>query len=278
MKKDKHLVGRWEIEKYTNGHIEKERDEIALEYPLTVMVNGEEFATLVCSPADVHELVIGFLASEGMIRSIKDVQSFHLDGERGFSYVNLRTSIQDKKELVSKRFIGSCCGKSRQFYFYHDAKTAKTILKSISITLEQCFHLMEELDDYSSLFKRTGGLHNAALCTTEGVLQTFTDIGRHNTLDKIYGYCLIHDMTLHDKVIAFSGRMSSEVILKVAKIGCGILLSKSAPTDLALKLANDLQVTTVGFIRNRKMNIYTHSERILIDKGDGESEESIDYD
>ncbi|WP_243292254.1 formate dehydrogenase accessory sulfurtransferase FdhD [Bacillus sp. FJAT-47783] len=275
MTTNRHLIGHWEIVKYTNAHIEVERDEIALEYPLTVFVNGEEFATLICSPADIKELVIGFLASEGMIRSIMDVQSFHLDRERGFSYVNLHTSIQNKKEFVSKRMIGSCCGKSRQFYFYQDAKTAKTILKSASITPEQCFYLMTELNKYSTLFKRTGGLHNAALCTTEGVMQTFCDIGRHNVLDKIYGYCLLHDISIHDKVIAFSGRMSSEVILKVAKIGCGILLSKSAPTDLALKLANDLRVTTVGFIRNEKMNIYTHSERILIDKGDGESGESI---
>lgn len=89
------------------------------------------------------------------------------------------------------------------------------------------------------------------------------DIGRHNALDKIYGYCLRNHISLKDKVLAFSGRISSEILAKVAKIGCEIVLSKSAPTELALELAEELGITTVGFIRSRSLNVYTRSDRII---------------
>jgi FdhD protein len=88
------------------------------------------------------------------------------------------------------------------------------------------------------------------------------DIGRHNALDKIYGYCLKNNISIGNKVIVFSGRISSEILLKVAKIGCEVVLSKSAPTELALELAEELGITTVGFIRNNSFNIYTCPERI----------------
>src|SRR5699024_3079125 len=89
-----------------------------------------------------------------------------------------------------------------------------------------------------------------------------TDIGRHNTLDKIYGYILENSIPIHDKVIVFSGRISSEVLLKISKIGIGVIISKAAPTDLALELAHDLGITAIGFTRGHKMNIYTHPERV----------------
>jgi FdhD protein len=239
-------------------------DSIAVEYPLTLILNGNEFATLVCTPSDLEDMVIGFLAAEGIIRFHHEIQSIHIDEQRGFAYVETTNKQPVGVEFYSKRFIGSCCGKSRQsFYFHNDVKTVKTVMSQIQVTTEQCFHLMESLQSSSSDFQNTGGVHNAALCDKESIMITRTDIGRHNTLDKLYGYWIRNPFSLHDKLIAFSGRISSEVLLKVAKIGVSILLSKSAPTDLALKMAEDLGITTVGFIRNRKLNVYTHPQRII---------------
>jgi FdhD protein len=124
---------------------------------------------------------------------------------------------------------------------------------------------MRLLQESSADFKQTGGVHNAALCCADELIAVRTDIGRHNTLDKLYGFWLKHPLPLYDKVIAFSGRISSEVLLKTAKIGVGILLSKSAPTDLALRLADDLGITAVGFIRGDRFNVYSHPERIIVE-------------
>ncbi|MDD9270643.1 formate dehydrogenase accessory sulfurtransferase FdhD [Paenibacillus sp. GCM10023248] len=252
----------WPLYRYDGTRIVPQEDTIAVEAPLTIKLDGEEFATLVHTPTETVDLVTGFLASEGLIRFVDQIESLKLDEERGFADVKLRHLHQLSREMVSKRFIGSCCGKSRQFYFHNDARTAKTVRSQLQLTVRQCFHLMNLMQEQSLDFQATGGLHNAALCTADELLLSRSDIGRHNALDKIFGNMLRQRIPARDKAIAFSGRISSEVALKAAKIGAGILLSKSAPTDLALKLAEDLGITVVGFIRRDQLAVYTHPQRI----------------
>ncbi|MBM7663056.1 FdhD protein [Bacillus mesophilus] len=254
------------IVKYSNGTLHEHEDDIVLEFPLTIFVNNMEFATMVCTPTHFDEMVIGFLASEGVIRFRDDIKSLSINEDRGYAYVELHAEITTSQEYYSKRFIGSCCGKSRQFYFHNDATTAKTSTSTTTLTPEQCIKLMNDMQHNSIVFQQTGGVHNAALCSSEEIIVGRTDIGRHNALDKLYGYSLLNRLPVRDKVIVFSGRISSEVLLKAAKIGVGIVLSKSAPTDLAIKLANDLNITAVGFIRGSSFNVYSHPDRILQEK------------
>ncbi|WP_456275307.1 formate dehydrogenase accessory sulfurtransferase FdhD [Bacillus sp. AK128] len=251
------------IVKYTDGKLQEHEDEIVLEFPLTIFVNNMEFATMVCTPTHFDEMVIGFLASEGVIRFRDDIKSININEDKGYAYVELHADITTSQEYYSKRFIGSCCGKSRQFYFHNDAKTAKTSTSTSTLTPSQCIKLMNDMQHSSKVFQQTGGVHNAALCSPDEMIVSRTDIGRHNALDKLYGYSLLNRLPVRDKVIVFSGRISSEVLLKAAKIGVGIVLSKSAPTDLAIKLANDLNITAVGFIRGQSFNVYSHEHRIV---------------
>lgn len=252
----------WEVIRFDGTSLSYEEEEVAAEFPLTVVLNGEEFATIVCSPSSLHELLVGFLASEGIIRGYDEITKLSIDEDRGFAYIEMDKPIESIQHNHSKRFIGSCCGKSRQFYFKSDVKTAKTINSKLTISAKECLGLMEQLQANSDQFHRTGGVHNAALCTKDQIFHIRSDIGRHNALDKIYGKILTDHLSLSDKLIVFSGRISSEVLLKISKIGVGILVSKAAPTDLALELANDLGITTVGFARGNKMNVYTHPHRI----------------
>lgn len=259
---DGKIMEERDIITYEDSSFSPKQDNVAIESPVTISVNGSEFATMLCTPSYVEDLALGFLASEGAIRTADDVESMSVAEEKGFVYVKL-TNPKPLKELdVSKRYIGSCCGKSRQFYFQNDVRTAKTVMTHTTLTADQCFRLMRSLEETSADFKQTGGLHNVALCSPDELLLNRSDIGRHNALDKVYGYCLKQRISLKDKVIAFSGRLSSEVLLKVSKIGAGIVLSKSAPSSLALDLADDLGITTAGFIRQDRFNVYTHSRRI----------------
>ncbi len=256
------VTSRQKITKYIDGKLIEKSDEMAVEFPFSIFVYGEEFATLVCTPYHLDELLLGFLASEGVIRSRDDMEDYHIDEGKGFGYVTLRHHNPVSQREAGKRFIGSCCGKSRQFYYQVDVKTAKTSYTNICITPEQCIKMMEGLQEGSDLFKQTGGVHNAALYHDSVLIAARSDIGRHNALDKLLGYCLIHHIPVRDGVIAFSGRISSEVLLKAAKIGVGVILSKSAPTDLAIELADDLNITAIGFIRGESFNIYSHPERV----------------
>ncbi|MDR7316458.1 FdhD protein [Brevibacillus nitrificans] len=254
---------------FENGSLEEVEDSIVTESPITIMLNQEEFATLVCSPEYIEELVIGFLASEGVIRSYTDITDMFIDETTGHAYVQAKRINTFNQKFHSKRYVTSCCGKSRQsFYFYNDAKTVKRLeTKGVSIASSDCFRFMKEMQQSAQLFQNTGGVHNAALFDKNGMILTRMDIGRHNALDKLFGYCLQHSLPVADKIMVFSGRISSEVLLKVAKIGCSIVLSKSAPTELALRLAQELGITTVGFIRNQSFNVYTWPERIAAVEG-----------
>jgi len=254
----------WQTIRMTGAIANDKIDEIAAEYPLTIRLDGEEFATMVCSPNDLDDLVVGFLASEGVVRAYDEIKALTLDIEGGFANVSLHRPQSTGKDFYSKRFIGSCCGKSRQFYFHNDARTAKTLTGGPRLTVQQCFNYMHILQAQSAEFHVTGGVHNAALFHKEtGLVAARMDIGRHNALDKLFGHALKLRIPAKQHTIAFSGRLSSEIVLKAAKIGCPILLSKSAPTDLAMRLAEDLGITCVGFIRADSMNIYTHADRIL---------------
>ena len=264
MTMDQEMLVTNQVLRYENGVVQLVEDVIVTEFPITIILNDQEFATVVCSPENIKELVVGFLASEGIISCFEDIKELQVIHTTGKAIVTTHRVNKLNEMFHSKRYVTSCCGKSRQsFYFYNDARTVKPIeTKNNVLSIDDCFRLMEMMQKSSTIFQDTGGVHNAALCDKNGIVVARTDIGRHNALDKIYGYCLKHSISLEDKVIAFSGRISSEVILKVAKIKCGVVLSKSAPTELALRLAKELGITVVGFIRNQALNIYTNPERI----------------
>ncbi|WP_082731974.1 formate dehydrogenase accessory sulfurtransferase FdhD [Sporosarcina sp. HYO08] len=252
------------VSRYQNGQFIQKEDTIAVELPVTIYINGREFATIVCSPEYIEDMVIGFLASEGVIPNYEDIQSIHFQEELGHVHISTNKMYSFYEKMLNKRYITSCCGMSRQgFVFAHDAITAKNMSQvQFTLTAGQCFTLMKQMDEAADMFHDTGGVHNAALCTPNDVVVSRMDIGRHNALDKIYGHCLKHKISVRNKVIVFSGRISSEILLKVAKIGCSVVLSKSAPTELALQLADELGITTVGFIRGQSFNVYTQHHRI----------------
>lgn len=251
------------IVRYRGGIWENEADVIASEYALTIYVNDHELATIVCTPTHLEELVTGFLASEGIIRQATDIENMTISRFMGTVRVKTTHPVTFNQAFYNKRYIGSCCGKGRQsFYFHNDAITAKHVEDDVHLAARDVSRLLDAMDERAVLFYDTGGVHVSALCDTADILIARTDIGRHNALDKIYGHVLQEGMSLQGKVIAFSGRISSEVLLKVAKIGVGIVAARSAPTALAIDMADELGITTVGFVRGESFNVYSHAWRI----------------
>lgn len=251
--------------RYDGGKTREVVDEVATEWPITIVLNGQEFATLVCSPDHIEDLSVGYLASEGVLSDYARLTELSYDNRTGTVYVDIEGVDAWIKESGSKRYLTSCCGKSRQsFVFYSDARTTKALeSRKVRLTYAACIAMMEAMQAQSGLFRDTGGVHNAAMFEQNGtLLLSRMDIGRHNALDKLYGYCLRNSVPMEGKVLAFSGRISSEVLLKAAKMRCEILLSKSAATDLAIELAEELGITIVGFIRNGSLNVYSYPERL----------------
>lgn len=241
-------------------------DVVAREFPLTIILNNQELVTLLCSPKDFNYLAIGFLFSEGLLESKDEIKKIMVDDQRGVVRVETQDGKALDNELIFKRLITSGCGRGASFYSSTDVQNQAKIESRIEISAHEVLSLVRDFQQNSHIYRTTGGVHSAALCDTRSILVFNEDIGRHNAIDKIFGECVLKDIPTDECVVITSGRISSEMLLKVARRNIPIIISKSAPTDLGVKLANDLGITLLGFVRGKRINAYTNDWRIA---GDG---------
>lgn len=234
-----------------------EEDLIILEYPFTIFIDDEEIITLLCSPKSLKYLALGFLYSEGFIEDYSAIKNIKIDEEQGRAYVELNVRKTFNEKLQGKRTITSGCGKGTVFYNVLDSFKSKKITNTIEIESNEIVELMRNFNKDSELFKSTGGVHACAISDKYGIIYFEEDIGRHNALDKVLGKALVENMDLRDKIILTSGRISSEMLIKAAKRGVPVVVSRSAPTSLAIDMARELNITLIGFVRGEKMNIYS---------------------
>jgi FdhD protein len=251
------------IHRVTTAGKESAEDIIVREFPLTIMLNGEELVTLLCSPADLKYLAIGFLFSEGLLKRKEDVKRVTVDGGKGVVRVETKVKELSDSETVFKRLITPGCGRGASFYSAADTGLEKVESKW-TVSAVEIFELMKAFQHRSLIFRTTGGVHSAALCDNRNILIFSEDIGRHNAIDKIFGQCFDKNLPTNDRIILTSGRVSSEIIVKVARQQVPFLVSKSAPTSSGVKLAEELGITLIGFVRGTRMNVYTHDWRVTI--------------
>lgn len=247
---------------YSREGVKEATGEVVVEMPLTIYVDKEELVTLLCTPERMDYLALGFLWSEGVINTPDEVKKIVVDEEKGAVWVDAAIDREFIKEMMFKRLITSGCGKGTTFYSVVDKVSAQPVVSDIKVTPEQVLDLMSKFQETSHLYKETHGVHSAALCTPDEILIFREDIGRHNAIDKILGECFMSGTALKDKVMLTSGRISSEVLLKTAKKGIPVLVSRTSPTALAVRLAGKLGVTLIGFVRGGKMRVYNHNERV----------------
>jgi FdhD protein len=234
---------------------------VAREFPLTIILNDQELVTLLCSPSDLRYLAVGFLSSEGFLKSREEIKKIMVDDRRGVVRVETEGNKESANDNMFKRVISSGCGRGASFYSAADAGSQK-VNSQMQITADEVFTLVKEFQRNSELYLETHGVHSAALCDRKSILVFSEDIGRHNAIDKIFGKCLLEEIPTEDRVMVTSGRITSEILHKVAKRGIPVLISISAPTNLGVKIADALGITLVGLVKGGKMNIYTGQSRI----------------
>ncbi len=237
-------------------------DVVAREFPLTIVLNNQELVTLLCSPTNLKYLAVGFLFSEGFLNRKDEIKKILVDDQRGVVRVETEGGEEVARDVMFKRLITTGCGRGAHFYSASDAQGRLKVESRVEVSTLEVLALVSEFQRRSSVYRTTGGVHGAALCDTRGILVFSEDIGRHNAVDKVFGECILNDIVTDDRIVVTSGRMSSEILIKVARRNVPIMVSRSAPTDMGLKLASDLGVTVVGFVRGRRMNVYTHDWRI----------------
>ena len=236
-------------------------EAVASEFAVTVILNDQELVTLLCSPKNLEYLVVGFLASEGLLKSKNEIKKITVDDQRGVVRLETEGSEELARDALFKRLITSGCGRGASFYSAADA-TSQKVESQTTISADEVSALVNKFQHGSLLYLATHGVHSAALCDIDHILVFMEDIGRHNAIDKIFGKCLLEDIPTDDRVIITSGRITSEILYKVAKRGIPITISISAPTNLGVRLADNLGITLIGSVKGKRMNVYTNDWRL----------------
>ena len=247
----------------SEGEKKRVEDVVAREYPLTIILNNQELVTLLCTPAHLDYLAVGFLSSEGLLKSKDEIKKITVDEKRGVVRVETNEKIKQADEIVFKRLITSGCGRGASFYSAADVIGQKKVESKTTISSNEILELAREFQHRSQIFETTGGVHSAALCDNKNIVIFKEDVGRHNAIDKIFGECLLQDVNPDGRIILTSGRVSSEILIKAAKRNIALLISKSAPTDMGVRLASDLGITLIGFVRGKRMNVYANDWRVV---------------
>lgn len=234
----------------------------ACEFPLKIILNGGELITILCSPGDLEALAAGFLASEGIIRTKDEIKELTLDDGSGIVRIRTAENNATDGKLLKERFLTTNCGRGVSFSNSADREIKKKIFSAIHVTQDDVLSLYRRFQKLSDLHRETNAAHSAALCDPEEIIVFAEDIGRHNTVDKIIGRCILEEISPADRILVISGRISSEIILKAAEVNIPVLVSKSAPTDRGVDLARKLGITLIGFVYRSGMNVYAGEERV----------------
>ena len=243
-------------EKYEFKKWESLDAETIVETPVSLTVNGQVWLTFMCTPVDLEAMAVGFLFNEGIIESMDEVEDVRVCEHGDNVDVWLNRSVE---QPTSWRRTSGCTG----------GVTAVDALARVDVSFdgdrptvppEAIGHLVEELFNSQSLYRETGGVHTSALSDGEKIVIVAEDIGRHNTLDKIAGLCLMNQVSPKTRILITTGRISSEMLQKAARLKAPILISRTSPSSLSIEMAERYGITLIGYARRHRFNVYTNPQ------------------
>jgi FdhD protein len=224
--------------------------EVVREQPLTVYVNGEKFLTLLCSPMMLEALVVGYLWMEKVIATREEIVALEVSAVDGRADVTLAGVVT----LPTERILTSGCGGGITFRIDH--RLFPRVRSPLVVRPTQLAHGMKQLFEAAEHYRRSRGIHGAALYDGERLLVVAEDVGRHNAVDKVKGRALLEGIETQDRILLSTGRISSEMLLKAARMGVPVVASRTSPTEMAVALAEQLNVTVCGYVRPDSLNLY----------------------
>lgn len=251
-------VLRWQ-----GGRLEQVEVPLVREVAVTLRLNGADLITLLATDDALEFLAAGFLKAEGFLQRREQVTGVAVDREAGVVEVSATDVDPLAGRLLERRTVTSGCGKGTTFTHAMDALAAVAAPEGPRVSPGQVLRLMTRLSTGSELHRSAGGVHSAALGTPEGIELFRDDIGRHNAVDKIHGECFLLGIPVHDKLLLTTGRVSSEILVKAAKLGVPILASRSSATLLAVELAERTGTTVIGRVRGGGLTVYAGPGRVL---------------
>ncbi len=249
----------------STGKTEKIMDCVAEEKPSHILINRVHYATIMCSPSNLKELTIGHLLAEGLLKSVDEIEEINLR-EKSICRVKLKKKVDAEKRLKTlksfSRVIFSACGSSQPYQF---SGMLRKVQSNISVKAETLLNCVNRLNSDAEIFRKTGGVHVTAICKSDGTLVALAeDVGRHNAVDKTIGMAALMKADFANCFLVLSGRLSGDIVFKAAKVGIPVVASIAAPLGSGIAIAKKTGLTLVGFVRGKRMNVYTCPERVSI--------------
>jgi len=246
------------------GKFEETSDLVVTETPIRITINETNYATIFCTPTDLRELVTGHLLSEGLVDSYEEITSVKIEESLQCRVtIASEKSVQEKLAMITPftRIITSGCGAEIPWPFtkLKDRLGFRKVTSKLETTADRILGAVRNLNARASIYRQTGGVHASALFSEDGVELAFAeDVGRHNAIDKVIGIAEERNLKL-DKIFAVStGRLSGDIVLKIARVGIPIVASISSVLSSGVEVAKATGVTLIGFARGNKMNVYTY--------------------
>jgi len=248
---------------------ERKTDYIAEEVPLHIFLNQTHYVTILCLPTLLKELAIGNLLSEGIIKTIEEIQEIRME-KGGKCQIRLRPTVNLKKRIsVSQpfaRLVVSACGSPDYWPLSKliDRLELTRLPLDLKVKANVILKSVRRLNTLAETFRKTGGVHIAALYSAEGELLTYAeDVGRHNAVDKIIGVATLKKIELSKCFIASSGRLTGDIVVKAARMKVPIIASMTAAISSGVEAAQRTGITLISFVRGNRLNVLTHLERIV---------------
>lgn len=258
-----------EIVQVDNAQWVRKDAEVIVETPVSLTVNGEVWLTFMCTPIDLEALAIGFLFNEGVIKKRDEVVQVRVCAAGD----NIDVWLDHSAEKPDKwRRTSGCTGgfTSVDTDAISAGEDSPFPPNGALLKPEQISKLVEALFESQDIYKRSGGVHTSILTDGHLVHVVGEDIGRHNTLDKLAGKCLWRSIELSHRILITTGRISSEMIQKAARMGASIVISRTSPSSMSIQLADRWGITLIGYARRSRFTIYAHPERIMFDSNEKE--------
>ncbi len=257
-----HQVPAW---KWNKGVVQRVSEPVVRAALVELTLNGRSLVRLYCLPDKLEDLALGFLAGEGIVTAARDLSRIDIDESGARIKCEAQVNIDALVAFLEKAVVTSSCGGglSRGEEASLEAVKSETIFAPEVISAR-----MGQFQKQSSLFRLTGGVHSAAATDASRLLLFAEDISRHNALDKVVGACLRQGLDVAELLFLSSGRITVDMVMKLARVGVPLVVSRSAPTDRALALADRLGMCVVGFARARHMNIYTAPWRLGLENAE----------
>ena len=249
--------------------LEETSDFVAEETPLHIFLNQTHYVTMLCSPSQLKELAIGHFLSEGVLKSTEEIRKIRME-KGGKCQVRLKPDIDAEKRIsISQpftRLIVSACGSPDYWPLSKLIDRLSLAKLNLGLTVEAKIvsESVKRLNTLAETFRKTGGVHVAALYSVRGELLTFSeDVGRHNAVDKVIGAGALKKLDFENSFLALSGRLTGDIVLKSARMRIPIVASLAAAINSGVKIAQRTGITLIGFVRGKRMNVYTYPERIV---------------